>query len=201
MPLITRTAPTFTTVEAPVFLATDTMGTVRTLDLTTKQGADVIVQIGRRVVTVLGRSALVAIRRTNNNTMVLPETRYDVLSQTAVCVAPTVATTARAIGDINFTVSSNTGLAIGDILCFSDSATGVLRYELNRITLIAGTTITMGRPFRVAHNVGDIVTNLADIQTMRIPGGDIYEIRCLNSSGFGLVFAVDAIVDNGDTST
>lgn len=199
--LVTKTTPTFAAVEAAVYLATAALGTLRTLDLTNKAGAWVTVQIGRRVVTALTRSALVSIRRTQNNAIIIPATPYDVISQTAVCVAPTVATNNRVIGDVDLIVSSATSLAVGDIVCFTDTATTVVRYEMNRIFSISGTTITMERPFRVAHNIGDIMTNLSDVQTVWLPGGDIYEIRCLNNSGYGLVFAVDALVDSGDTIT
>lgn len=198
MPVITRTTSTFPVVEAPVIIASGSLGTLRTLDLRTKDGATLLVRMGRRAATALSLSAYVAIRRSDNNTTIIPDTRYDVPSQIAACNATTL-NGATTIGATTITVASATGYAVGQVICISDS--GAAAVEFARVFSITGSTLTLERPLRVAHANGDAVTNLADVVEVNLPAGDIYEIRCCNNSGQPIVFAVDAICDEGATVT
>jgi hypothetical protein len=198
MPTITNTTPTYTQIEAPVILTSGpTLGTLRTLDLRTKQGALLYVRMGRRVVTALTRAAYVAIRRTDNDAIVIPSTIFDVVSQITTCVAPTLSAN-NSIGDGTIAVSSAAGLAVGDVLCIADSGSAS-RNEFVRIAAISGTTVTLERNLRAAHSSGDLVTNLADVAAVYIPGGEHYEIRCINNSGQSMLFAIDAVIDEGET--
>ena len=198
MALVTKTLPTFTQIEAPVILATGSQGTVRTLDLCEKYGAVILSRMGRRVVTALTRAAFISIRRTHGNTLVSNAQTYDIQSQTAAVVAPTVSS-GGASGTNTVTVSSVTGLTVGDTICLHSAAAE--RVEFARIFSIAGLVLTVEKNFRVSHNATDIVTNLADDRQMFIPGGDIYEITCHNNSGQSILFEVYATTDNGDTIT
>jgi hypothetical protein len=198
MPAITNTTPTYTQIEAPVVLTSGpTLGALRTLDLKTKQGALLYVRIGRRVVTALTRAAYVAIRRTDDNALVIPSTLFDVVSQINTCVAPTLSAST-SIGDGTISVSSASGIAIGDVLCLADSGSAS-RNEFVRVAAISGTTLTLERNMRLAHTSGDLVTNLADVAAVHLPGGEHYEIRCINNSGQSLLFAIDAVIDEGET--
>jgi len=206
MATVTKTSPTFVQVEAPVVLATATLGTLRNssnvaeLDLRTKYGAWIYVRMGRRVATALNRSAYVSIRRTDNETLVLPLQTYDVVSQIAAAQSNTLSA-GTSIGDGSITLTSATGFAIGDSICLHSDDTNANRVEFARIVNIATNTLTLERNLRVAHNSGDRVTSLADVRQIWIPGGEQYEIRCINNSGQSIVFAVDMVVDNGDTIT
>jgi len=204
MATVTKTAPTFSIIESPVVIASGSVGTNRTLDLKTSIGAWLYIRMGRRLGTALTRAAYVLVRRSDNDTLVLPAQTFDVISQTATAQSTTVST-ASAIGDQTVVLAAIGTFAIGDTICLhSEGGTGAYtpdRVEFARIINIATNTITVERPFRTAHSIGDRVTNLADVRQVYIPGGDIYEIRCINTSGQSIVFAVDAVTDNGDTIT
>ena len=205
MALVTRTTPTFNSVEAPVVLATGSVGTLRTLDLKTEAGAWFYVRMGRRVATALTRAAEVIIRRTDNDTLSLPIRTYDVLSQTAA-VASTTLSASAAIGDGTISLTSNTGFAVGDTVCLHSDDTAANRVEFVRLVEnTSGTTWRVERNLRVAHTgiggTNDRVTNLADVRAIYVPGGDHYEIRCINNSGQSIVFVIDQVTEKGDTIT
>lgn len=201
MALVTRTLPTFNQVEAPVVLATGSVGTLRTLDLKTKVGAWLYVRMGRRTNTTLTRAAYVAIRRTDNDTLVLPLQTYDVVSQTAAAGNTTLSANA-AIGDETITLTANTGFAVGDTICMHSDDDNANRVEFARLVEnTTGTTWRLERNLRVDHNSLDRVTNLADVRAMFVPGGDHYEIRCINNSGQSIIFAIDQNTEEGDTIT
>ncbi len=200
MAVVTKTAPTFSQIEAPVVIASGSVGTNRTLDLKTKIGAWLYIRMGRRLGTALNRAAYVLVRRSDNDTLVLPAQTFDVVSQIATAQSTTVST-ASAIGDQTVVLAAIGTFAIGDTICLHSDDTNANRVEFARIINIASTTITVERPFRTAHSIGDRVTNLADVRQVYIPGGDIYEIRCINTSGQSIVFAVDAMIDEGETIT
>lgn len=206
MASVTKTSPTFVQIEAPVVLATATLGTLRNptnvaeLDLRTKQGAWVYVRMGRRVGAALTRAAYVSIRRTDNETLVLPIQTYDVVSQIATAQSNTLSAAAN-LGDGSITLTSATGFAIGDTICLHSDDSNAQRVEFARIVNIATNTLTLERNLRITHNSTDRVTSLADVRQIWIPGGEQYEIRCINNSGQSVLFAVDMVVDNGDTIT
>lgn len=200
MALVTKTVPTFTPIEAPVVIDSGSMSVLRNLNLKTKIGAWLYVRMGRRVVTALNRSAYVAIRRSDDDTLVLPSQSYDVLSQIATAQSNTLAA-ATIIGDGLITLSSAAGFAIGDTICLHSDDTNANRVEFARIANIATNTLTLERNLRVVHNSADRVTSLADVRQIWIPGGEQYEIRCVNTSGQAIVFAIDAVTDEGETIT
>lgn len=198
MAIVTRTLPTYTQIQAPVVIANNAQGTPVKLNLKEKRGATFLVRIGRRVTNSLTRGGYVMIRNTDDDTLVSNVQRYDILGQTATAIAPTV-TAGGAAGTNTVTLFSVTGVNIGDILCFHTATPD--RVEFHRVFGVSGLVVTTEQNFLVSHNVGDIVTNLADDRAMYVEGGDIMYINCMNNSGQALVFAVDAIIDNGDTIT
>ena len=200
MALITKTNPTYTQVEAPVVIASGSLGTLRTLNLKTKFGAWLYVRMGRRVATALNRSAYVAIRRTDNDSLVLPNQMFDAISQTAVAQSNTLSANT-AVGDGTCVLTSATGFAIGDTICLHSDDTNAQRVEFARIVNIATNTLTLERNMLVAHTSADRVTSLADVQSIWLPGNETYEIRCINNSGVALVFAIDCVTDEGETFT
>jgi hypothetical protein len=197
---VTRTSPTFSQIEAPVVLASGVMGTLRSLDLKTKFGAWVYVRIGRRAATALTRAAYVAIRRTSDNSLVLPIQQFDAVSQSGAAISNTLASAA-AINDETITLTSAASFAVGDTICMHSDDSAANRVEFARIVAISGNVLTLERGVRIAHNSGDRVTTMADAFPVYIPGGDIYGIRCINNSGQALVFAVDAAIDESETIT
>ena len=200
MALITKTNPTSTQVEAPVVIASGSLGTLRTLNLKTKFGAWLYVRMGRRVATALTRSAYVAIRRTDNDSLVLPNQMFDAISQTAVAQSNTLSANT-AVGDGTCVLTSATGFAIGDTICLHSDDTNAQRVEFARIVNIATNTLTLERNMLVAHTSADRVTSLADVQSIWLPGNETYEIRCINNSGQSMVFAIDCVTDEGETFT
>lgn len=201
MALVTRTTPTFAQVEAPVVLATGSVGTLRTLDLKTKDGAWIYVRMGRRVATALTRAAYVQIRRTDNDALTLPIQTYDIISQIAAAASTTLSA-GQSIGDGTITLTANTGFAVGDTVCLHSDDTNANRVEFVRLVEnTTGTTWRLERNLRVAHNSADRVTNLSDVRAIYVPGGEHYEIRCMNNSGQSIVFAIDQITEEGDTIT
>ena len=200
MALITKTNPTYTQIEAPVVIASGSLGTLRTLNLKTKFGAWLYVRMGRRVATALTRSAYVAIRRTDNDSLVLPNQMFDAISQTATAQSNTLSANT-AVGDGTCTLTSATGFAIGDTICLHSDDTNAQRVEFARIVSIATNTLTLERNMLVAHTSADRVTSLADVQSIWLPGNETYEIRCINNSGQSMVFAIDCVTDEGETFT
>lgn len=195
---VTPTASTFTAVEPALYLATASLGTRRTLDLTAKFGATVLVRIGRQVVTALTRSGYVMIRRTNNNTGVIPSTIRDCVSSIAVAGLSTTFSGTASIGDATTAFASVTGWSVGDIVCMHTTGTNG-NLEWGRIFAISGTTVTWEEPLKSAHASGELAINGSDMFSVWLPGGDIWEICCANNSGQGLAFQVDAIVYASDT--
>lgn len=203
MATITPTTPTFTQVQAPVVLASGTtLGTVNTLDLKGKWGAYLHVRIGRRVTTALTRSAYVAVRKTDDNTQVLPSNTYDRLSSTAAAGASSTVSSGGASGTNQVTVASGTGFAAGDVICLHSDDTAASRVEWARVIDVTSATLTVDRNFRTSHNSGDRVTNGADVfAPLWLPGGDVYEITLVNNSGQSVLAAADAEVWDSVTST
>lgn len=199
MATVTKNAPTFATVEAVTQIANGNMGTLRTLDLTAKFGATLLVWIGRRAATTPTRAAYVAIRNSDNNTRVFPSpAAFDVVNQGPTTAAPATTLSAAAAANQNqLTVASVTGFAVGDNILIS-GANGA-RAQWGRIAQIAGSVITLERDLRAGNDNGDNVVGLADARRVPLPGGDVYEIRCVNYSGLDYVFAVEAITDEGET--
>ena len=156
--------------------------------------------MGRRVATALTRSAYVAIRRTDNDSLVLPNQMFDAISQTAVAQSNTLSANT-AVGDGTCVLTSATGFAIGDTICLHSDDTNAQRVEFARIVNIATNTLTLERNMLVAHTSADRVTSLADVQSIWLPGNETYEIRCINNSGQSMVFAIDCVTDEGETFT
>jgi hypothetical protein len=200
MAAVTKTTPTFTQVYAPAILTNSSQGTLQTLDLKDKIGATLLIWIGRRASTTPTRAGYVAIRNSDNNAVVFPSQVFDVVGQgpTTAAAATTLSASA-SIGASTISITSATGFAVGDTICLSES--GGVRLQFARVAGLSGTTLTLERNLRIASNSGDAVSNLADARRQYIPGGDIYEIRTHNFSGLDLVFAIDAIIDNGETIT
>lgn len=194
----TKTASTFTQIEAGTVIAAGSQGTLRTLDLSAKYGAKLRVFIGRRVATALTRFGYVSVRPTANDQILIPETRLDGISSTAVAIATTL-NGATSIGASTITLTSATSFAVGDTICISDSSAARVP-EWARVLSISGAVLTLERNLRVAHNSGDEVITMGDVQSIDLPGGEHYEIRCQNNSGQALVFRVEAVIDNGDTT-
>ena len=193
-----KTTPSSQTIEPLAILTNGSQGTLRTLDLRNKVGATFFVWIGRRASTTPTRSGYVMIRNTDFNTLVLPSQTFDVVNQgPTTAAAATTLTAGASSGTNSLSVTSATGFAVGDTICLSE-ATGA-RLQFARISNISGTTFTLERNLRITSNSADTVSNLADARRIYVPGGDIYEIRTINSSGLDLVFAVEAIIDEGET--
>ena len=200
MSTVTKTASTFTTVQSIGIVTNGNLGTLQTLDLTTKIGAALLVWIGRRSNTTPSRAGYMSIRNSDNNSLVFPSSVFDVVNQgPTTAAASTTLSAGASSGSGTLSLTSATGFAIGDTICLSES--GGTRLQFGRIANISGTTVTLERNLRATSNSGDTVTNLADARRVYIPGGDVYEIRGVNYSGLDLVFAVEAIVDNGETIT
>jgi hypothetical protein len=199
MGTITPTTPTTSQILAPVVITTGNVGTRTTLDLTTKRCAYLLGRIGRRVATALTRPGYIAIRKTRNAGFVFPNTRYDMYNQIAVAISNTVAS-GGASGTATVTLTSATSFAVGDFICLHSDDANANRVEFARIVSISSNTLTVEFNFATSHNAADRVTTMSENYEIVIPGGDIYEIRAVNNSGQDLVFALDAIIDPGDTT-
>jgi hypothetical protein len=198
MATITPTTPTFTQVIAPVVVTNGNLGTRTTLDLTTKRGAYLYGRIGRRTTTALTRSGYIAVRPTNNTSLSLPGSRFDLVSSIAAAISTTLNGAVSAAAT-TYVLTSATSFAIGDVLCLHSDDTNANRVEFSKVAGISSNTITPDFSIAIAHNNADRVTTQGDVFASYIPGGDIYEIRAVNPSGQDLVFALDVVVDNGDT--
>jgi hypothetical protein len=188
--------PTNPTPLAIGIVANIAMSSRATLDLKTKRGATVLVRIGRRAATTPSRAGYVAIRNTDNDTIVHSSQRFDVAMQgPTTAAASTTLSAGSSAGTNTVSLNSATGFAVGDTVCISTSGGNM---EFNRIVAFSGTTFTLEFNLRLAAASGATFSNLAEIRSLYIPGGDIYEIRAVNYSGLDLVFEVQAVVDEGD---
>lgn len=187
------TSPTFSTPIAATSYATSaTPGTTVTLDLKTKFGAWLYGRIGRNAATALTRAAYIAVRRQADNTIIHPADNYDMVSSITAVNATTVSS-GGASGATTMVLASGTGFAAGQICCAQLAGA---RCEFFKITDIATATITIDRSggFRTTHNASDVVTWGADVFSVWIPGGDIWELTPVNNSGQTVIMAVDAAV-------
>lgn len=200
MSIVTPTTPTV--LSAPIVaavIATATLGTRGTLDLRTKWGAWVYPRIGRRAATALTVASRIVIRRTFNNDATLHVSQsMDRVSSTAAVTATTL-NGSTSIAATTAILTSGTGFAAGDIICFSDaSATEV---EFARVSSISTNTITLDAALKLAHTSGIVVSNGADVfAPMFLPGGATYEFRADNgASGQSVVFELLAASYDSDT--
>lgn len=192
------TSPTYSSPIATTSYSTSaTPGTTVTLDLRTAYGAWLYGRIGRNAATALTRAAYIAVRRTDNDTILHPQNAYDMVSTIAAVNATTVSS-GGASGATTMVLASGSGFAAGQT-CLAQLAGA--RAEFFQITDLATATITIDRStgFRVSHNASDVVTNGADTFTVWIPGGDIWELTPVNNSGQTVVMALDAAVYASDT--
>lgn len=201
MPTVfTPTAPTFSTPITPASFATSTTpGTTVTLDLTVAYGAWLHCRIGRNAATALTRAAYIAVRRQVNNTIIHPANSYDFISSTAAVNATTVSSGGGA-GATTMVLASGTGYAAGQICCANLAGARIEFFSIDNLTTA---TITVDRSggFRTTHNASDVVTNGADVGSIWLPGGDIWEITPVNNSGQTVIIGVDAAVYASDTGT
>jgi hypothetical protein len=201
MATITPTTPTFTTLLAPQVVTTGNIGTMATpLDLKNKRGAYLYGFIGRRGATALTRPAYIMVRPSNNGNTVVPSAIHDMVSSIATAISNTVAS-GGASGATTVTLTSATSFAADDYICLHSDDTAGNRVEFARVVLVSTNTLTVDTPFETSHNAADRVTTMADRFRTWIPGGDIYDFRAVNNSGQDCVFALYAVVDNGDTYT
>lgn len=199
MATINPNAPTFSTpIAAASFASSATPGTTVTLDLATKYGAWLHGFIGRDAATALTRAAYIAVRRQINNTRILPVSTYDMVSSTAA-VNQTTVSSGGASGSTTMVLASGSGFAAGQTCCAQLSGA---RVEFFRITDLTTATITIDRSggFRTSHNASDRVTNGADVFSLFIPGGDIWEITPVNNSGQTVVMMLEAAVYASDSA-
>lgn len=198
--VISPTLPTYSQKITPTSYATSTTpGTMVTLDLTVAKGAYLHCRIGRNAATALTRAAYLAIRRQlNTNTIGMPSSAYDFISSTAAVNATTVSS-GGAASATTMVLASGTGFAAQQV-CLAQLAGA--RAEFFTICDLTSATITIdrGSGFLISHNASDVVTNGADVATIWLPGGDIWEITPVNNSGQTVVMAVDAEVHVSDTA-
>lgn len=168
------------------------------VDLRNADSALFHVFIGRRNNSVPTREIRVQIRRTDNNTRVIPVRTFDVTNIAPTTAAAQTTTTAAAnVGDTTLTVSSATGLAVGDVICISAAAGGTGNHQWADIVLVSGTTITLAEPLRLAVASGDIVANLGTVVSMTVEGGDQIRVRVNNQSGQPMAVGVDVEIRRG----
>lgn len=192
------TSPTYSTpIAATSYSTSATPGTTVTLDLKTAFGAWLFGRIGRNAATALTRSAYITVRRTDNSTIIHPSNSYDMVSSTAAVSATTVSS-GGASGATTMVLASGTGFAAGNTCCAQLAGA---RVEFFQITDLTTATITIDRSggFRTSHSASDVVTNGADVFSVWIPGGDIWELTPVNNSGQTVVMALDAAVYASDT--
>lgn len=184
---MSTTAPTFTetsVVFAPQQLAL--AATARaTLDLRSAFGAYLLAKIGRTAATAITGTTEAGVNVIvrpvwNNDTAVVggvhPTNSGPGLSSIVAANSTTLngAVSANATSAV---VTSATGLAAGDQVLMTDTATAFTRAEFARISKVSGTTVTFDRPLQLAHNSGDLFTNKADIFARYwVPGGELMEI-------------------------
>lgn len=201
MATITPTAPTFTTLLAAQVVTTGNIGSLATpLDLKTKRGATLYGFIGRRAATALTRSAYIMVRPSNDAATVVPNTGHDLVSGIVAAISNTVAS-GGASGATTVVLTSGTSFVAGDTICLHSDDGSANRVEFAKVLLVSSNTLTVDTPFLVTHNAADRVTTQGDVFRTWIPGGDIYDFRAVNNSGQDCVFALYAVVDNGDTYT
>lgn len=204
MAVVTPTSPTFSTVIAPLVLASGTtLGTLQTLDLKTKFGAFLYPMIGRRAATALTRSGYIAIRRSHdqNASFNFPSTRDDFISSIVAANSTTVSSGGVA-GTNTVVLTSGTGYAAGQWACLHSDDTNANRVEFVQVTDLATNTIAVDRNFKVSHNANDRIVNQADVGApIWLQGGDVYEITPVNNSGQSLVFHCLAAIYASDTIT
>lgn len=197
---VTPTTPTFVTpIPIASYAASATPNSRYSLDLTSKFGATLNMYIGRNVATALTRSARICVRRTINGTSRVSSDAYDLISTTVACNATTVSS-GGAANAATMVLASGTGYAADQWCCANLSG---VRAEFFRISDLTTATVTNDHPsgFLISHNASDVVTNGADVTSIWVPGGDLWDIWFTNNSGQTLIAMCEAAVYASDTVT
>ncbi len=192
---------------AVIALATLAVGNVTsgTLDLTAKWGGYAYLFAGKQGTTAQNIGVTWYVRRKQNTTVGIPIGPQFVGDVTAATSQPTMASSGNNAASSTW-VTVSTGFSVGDV-CFIDDTgnAGLGSSEWDIPQHIASTvTHTSGKNggLEFAHNSTSAhATNHADVFSIWMPGGSIWEIVCSNQAATGTTDAVRALVETFDNVT
>lgn len=168
------------------------------VDLRNADDAVFHVFIGRRNNTAPTAELRVQVRRTLNDTLVIPGRTFDVTNQSPTTAAnQTTTTQAQSVGDTTLVVSSGTGFAVGDVICISAAAGGTGTHQWADIIAISGTTFTLAEPLKEAVASADRVANFGTYIQQTVEGGDQMRVRVRNSTGQEMAVGVFVEIRKG----
>lgn len=195
---IRRKLGDFNTVIAPQTLANGAALAPALVDLRNADSAVVYTMIGRRNATAPTAELRVSIRRTLNDTQVIPTRQFDVTNQApTTAAAQTTTTQAQSIGDNTVTVTSATGIVAGDVVCISAPAGGTAAHQWADVIAVSGGVLTLAEPLKTAVANGDRVANLGTCISQVVEGGDQIRVRVRNGTGQEMAVAVFVEIRNG----
>ena len=188
----------FNTVIAGQTLANGSTLAPTLVDLRNAESAVFHVFIGRRNTTAPTAEMRVQIRRTLNDTVVIPGRTFDVTNQSPTTAAnQTTTTQAQSVGDTFIIVNSATGFAVGDVICISAAAGGTGTHQWADIIAISGTTFTLAEPLKSAVASADRVANFGTYIPQTVEGGDQIRVRVRNGTGQEMAVAVFVEIRKG----
>lgn len=188
----------FNTVIAGQTLANGSTLAPLLVDLRNADSAVFHVLIGRRNTTAPTAEMRVQIRRTQNDTQVIPGRTFDVTNQSPTTAAnQTTTTQAQSVGDTTIVVLSATGFAVGDVICISAAAGGTGTHQWADIIAISGTTFTLAEPLKAAVANADRVANFGTCISQTVEGGDQMRVRVRNNTGQEMAVAVFVEIRKG----
>lgn len=151
-----------------------------TFDWRSKWGGYLFVRMGRGGTAALTSGVSVIVRRTvNNGGIINPSGQVQFVSQSVAAVSTTCAGSGNNAGSTTLTVASTTSFAAGDLICIQDSAaTPTTVTEWARVARVTDAThLLLDAPTQQAHNsVSHTVRNKADVFTVWVEGGALYEL-------------------------
>jgi hypothetical protein len=195
---IRRKLGDFNTVIAGQTLANGSTLAPELVDLRNADSAVFHVFIGRRNTTAPTAEMRVQIRRTLNDTVVIPGRTFDVTNQSPTTAAnQTTTSQAQNVGDAQIVVSNAAGFAVGDVICISAAAGGTGTHQWADIIAISGNTFTLAEPLKSAVASADRVANFGTYLPQTVEGGDQIRVRVRNGSGQEMAVAVFVEIRKG----
>ena len=195
---IRRKLGDFNTVIAGQTLANGSTLAPGLVDLRNADSAVFHVFIGRRNTTAPTAEMRVQIRRTLNDTVVIPGRTFDVTNQLPTTAAnQTTTSQAQNVGDAQIVVSNAAGFAVGDVICISAAAGGTGMHQWADIIAISGTTFTLADPLKSAVANADRVANFGTYLPQTVEGGDQIRVRVRNGTGQEMAVAVFVEIRKG----
>jgi hypothetical protein len=172
-----------------------------TMDLRAKYQARLYVAVGRAGTTAITGSPLTLVVRPlhNNAARRHPANPLGRVAGSVTAVSTTINGTQNQ-PQTSLTLTSTTGMAVGDILCVGYNSANEEYCRVSKVT--SGTVVLLDAPTIVNHANGETVTNQGESWIIPVPGGSLYEVIFdFGACSAGPTLSVSAWYETYDSDT